>query len=100
MSVAASVQTGVERGFALPLARWEDIGFRPNDWAVWPIHAGPERFRALVATRQCGKSHEAGAWIDKQMMYPHDGKPAWVGVGSYDYDHAEMLVAKWWDLHL
>ena len=82
----------------LPLARWKELDFRHNAWAERVIHGGDEQFRAAVCTRQCGKTTDAAAWIDKQLMYPHDGKPAYVGVASYDYEHAELCIHKWWSM--
>jgi hypothetical protein len=51
----------------------------------------------MCTTRQCGKTTSGAAEMQDAMMEPEHpifGWP-WVGVLSYDYEHAEMLVDRW-----
>jgi hypothetical protein len=76
---------------------WRALGYKPSEWALEHVHASEARYTALCTTRQCGKTTAGAPEIQLAMMKPKDeihGWP-WVGVLSYDYEHAEMLVDRW-----
>jgi hypothetical protein len=76
---------------------WGALKYKPSEWALEHVHSSTARYTALCTTRQCGKTTSGVPEIQEAMMEPEHpifGWP-WVGVLSYDYEHAEMLVDRW-----
>jgi hypothetical protein len=80
-------------------AQWAALAYKPSEWSLEFVHASQTRYTAVCTTRQCGKTTSGAAEIQDAMMEPHHPifKWPWVGVLSYDYEHAEMLVDRWID---
>lgn len=78
---------------------WRALGYTPAEWALENVHSSEGRYTAVCTTRQCGKTTAGAPEIQLAMMEEKDeihGWP-WVGVLSYDYEHAEYLVDRWLD---
>lgn len=76
---------------------WRALDYRPSAWSLFHVHGSTARYTAMCTTRQCGKTTSGAAEIQSAMMEPKHpifGVP-WVGVLSYDLEHAELLVDRW-----
>jgi hypothetical protein len=76
---------------------WKVLDYKPSAWSLFHVHGSTSRFTAMCTTRQCGKTTSGAAEIQSAMMEPKHpifGVP-WVGVLSYDLEHAELMVDRW-----
>jgi hypothetical protein len=83
----------------LPWRGWMAMEYEPSVWGHNMIHNRTERFLIGCTTRQCGKTTTSAGQIWAELTRPNHpifGAP-WVGVVSYDYEHAEMLVFRFLD---
>ncbi len=86
----------------VPLDSWELMGYSPSPWAWESVHRRPERFRAYCTCRQCGKTYSLALEIFEALTSPprendkpgQAGEPNFVGLLSFDYDHAEMALER------
>ena len=89
-------QSGQETADARSLL-WRALNYRPSAWSLFHVHGSTSRYTAMCTTRQCGKTTSGAAEIQSAMMEPKHpifGVP-WVGVLSYDLEHAELMVDRW-----
>jgi hypothetical protein len=84
---------------ALPWKAWKALGYQPSEWGYNEMHNRTERYVIGCTTRQCGKTTTGSGQLHVELTkppHPIHGPP-WVGVVSYDYEHAELLVFRYLD---
>lgn len=96
---------------ATPADAWELMRYRPNWWSYYCTHTSGARFNTFTTARQIGKTETLSMEIhdamtapprpdDKKNEWAEDGtlihrEPNYVGVVSFDFEHAEMPVFKY-----
>ena len=83
----------------LPLSAWAAMKYRPSGWALREVHQSTARFNGICTTRQCGKTTTGVGQLQDEATQPDHPLfgPPWVGVMSYDFEHAELLIDRWLD---